>query len=99
MRIKPLICLLIAGAFFTMCMFDWYQIGDIVIWYASIFLTLVFSILAIFYGIRYIRNKERTGLLFVYDLSAIILGTVIFILTSGLAILLTLLKIDGLPRD
>ena len=96
-RFKPLICLLIAGVFFSVVMLDWFHLGDIVLWYVSVSITVIFSVLAVIYGIKFIKHKERTGLLFVFDLIAILAGTTIFILTAGLSILLILF--DGIRQD
>jgi hypothetical protein len=99
MRFKPLTYLLIAIIFFAACIFDWYRLGNVVIWDIFVSLTLIFSILTIFYGIRFIKNKERTGLLFVYDLMAIIVGALILIVTAFFEFFFILLSIDGLSRD
>jgi hypothetical protein len=97
-RFKPFIFLLIAGLFFSVCMLDWFHLRDMVLWCGSIILAIIFSVFAVIYGIRFIKNKERTGWLFIIDLIAIIAGTIIFILTAGLSILLSLFR-GEIPQD
>ena len=99
MRFKPITYFLIASAFFAVCILDWYPLGNRIIWDVFAGVTIIFSLLAIFHGVRFIKNKKRAGLLFVYDLTAIIGSTLLFIVTSFFVLLFILLSIGGLPRE
>jgi hypothetical protein len=95
---KPFLLFLISGIFCACIVLGAYLLSPVII-DASAGLALIFSGLATYTGVKFIKNAKRTGLLFVLDLMAIIGGTIILIATLFFALLFISLSIDGLPRD
>jgi hypothetical protein len=83
---KPFFLFLISGIFCACYALGSYILKP-VIWYASVVLALIFSVLAIYTGVKFIKNAKRTGLFFVSDLVTIIGGTIILIATLFLVAL------------
>jgi hypothetical protein len=62
-------------------------------------MSYLFSILSVISGIKFIKDKKRIGVLYIYDLTAIIGGTIILIILSFFSLLFIDLEIHGLYQD
>jgi hypothetical protein len=77
---KPILFLLAAGLLVLIFLSDSLLLGNTMNWAPDYFvlLAIIFSLLSVVNGVIYIRHEQRRGLLFVYDLLAIVLGTIAF---------------------
>jgi hypothetical protein len=76
---KPILFLLAGLVLLLVYLSDNLLLGNNMNWAPDYFIlfAIIFSLLSLINGIIYIRHEQRRGLLFVYDLLAIVLGTII----------------------
>jgi hypothetical protein len=101
MSSRPIIYLLISTVFFCLAFFDLFRTNDSFLWLTWVFISVsyLFSLLSVINGVKFIKNKKRIGVLFVYDLAAIIGGTIILIILTFFTLFFIDLGIHGLPQD
>jgi hypothetical protein len=75
---KPILFLLAAFVLLLIYLSDSLLLGNTMNWDPDYFvlIAIIFSLLSVINGILYIRHEQRRGLLFIYDILAIVVGTI-----------------------